>query len=346
MKRKLIVVSSIALAAVAAIYILARPPRAIVITGIVTTDEVIVSSQIQGRLQQLLVKQGDTVHSNQLLAVIQPQEWKADMAYYSKSVQQMASQVDQARADLQFQEDLTSNQIQQAQANLSVAQAQVVEARADLDNATTIYKREEGLYKKGVDSAQAFEQARDVYEVDKARVESSVKAAQAAESGVALARANQGQVAARRAAVDAMEHQQAAADAQKERAQARLDYTEIRAPGDGIVDVRAALQGEVVSPSQGIVTLIDPDNLWVRADVEETYITRIHLGDKMTARLPGGSQREGTVFYKGVDADYATQRDVSRAKRDIKTFEIRLRCDNRDRALAVGMTAYVPLELK
>jgi HlyD family secretion protein len=44
-----------------------------------------------------------------------------------------------------------------------------------------------------------------------------------------------------------------------------------------------------------------------------------------------------------VDADYATQRDVSRTKRDIKTFEIRLRCDNRDRKLAVGMTAYVNL---
>ena len=58
-------------------------------------------------------------------------------------------------------------------------------------------------------------------------------------------------------------------------------------------------------------------------------------------RLPSGAEREGTVFYRGVDADYATQRDVSRTKRDIKTFEIRLRCDNADRSLAVGMTAYV-----
>ena len=59
----------------------------------------------------------------------------------------------------------------------------------------------------------------------------------------------------------------------------------------------------------------------------------------------GETQREGTVFFRGVDADYATQRDVSRTKRDIKTFEIRLRCDNSDLALAVGMTAYVALPL-
>jgi len=37
---------------------------------------------------------------------------------------------------------------------------------------------------------------------------------------------------------------------------------------------------------------------------------------------------------------------VSRTKRDIKTFEIRLRCDNSDRSLAVGMTAYVAMPLK
>jgi HlyD family secretion protein len=42
---------------------------------------------------------------------------------------------------------------------------------------------------------------------------------------------------------------------------------------------------------------------------------------------------------------FATQRDVSRTKRDIRTFEIRLRLDNKDRRLALGMTAYVLLPL-
>jgi HlyD family secretion protein len=112
-----------------------------------------------------------------------------------------------------------------------------------------------------------------------------------------------------------------------------------------MVDTRAALQGEVVNPGQAIVTLINQDNLWVRADVEETYVDRIHIGDKLRVKLPSGVEHEGTVFYRSVDADYATQRDVSRTKRDIKTFEIRLHCDNRDRSLAVGMTAYVRFPL-
>jgi len=109
------------------------------------------------------------------------------------------------------------------------------------------------------------------------------------------------------------------------------------------VDVRAARVGEVVTAGQALVTLIDPDDLWVRADVEETYIDRVRVGDKLTVRLPSGDEREGTVFYRGADAGYATQRDVSRTKRDVRTFEVRLRLDNHDRRLALGMTAYVML---
>jgi multidrug resistance efflux pump len=346
MKRRIpiIIVVATVLVAVIGYFSLSRP-REIVLTGIVTTDEVIVSAEIQGRLQALLVNQGDVVTNGQLLARIQPQEWQADMAFYANAEQQTAAQVDQAEADLRFQESQTSNQIAQAEATLASARAQVIQAEADLDNANLTFKREEDLYKRGVDSIQAFDQARTTYDATKARVDSLGKQAQAAEAAVALAKSNADQVAARRASLQAMEHQRAAAAAQKEKAGVRLGYTEIRAPVDGIVNVRAALPGEVVNPGQGIVTLINPDDLWVRADVEETYIDGVHIGDQLPVRLPSGAELTGTVFFRGVDADYATQRDVSRAKRDIKTFEIRLRCDNHDRRLAVGMTAYVVLPI-
>ena len=86
---------------------------------------------------------------------------------------------------------------------------------------------------------------------------------------------------------------QAAAAAQRTKADVRLAYTEIHAPIDGIVDVRAARVGEVVNPGQPIVTLINPDDLWVRADVEETYIDRVRIGDTLTVRLPSGDERDG-----------------------------------------------------
>lgn len=345
MNRKFVILVLIAAIAGGVYYFNARPPSEITLTGIVTTDEVIVSSEIQGRLQQLSVNQGDAVTNQQLLAIIQPQEWRADMAYYSSSEQQSAALVTQAEADLKFQESQTSNQVKQAEANLASVEAQITQARADLEIASLNFKREEELVKKGVDSAQAFDQVRTTRDSAVARVESLNKQALAARAGVALAKSNEEQSAARRATLQASKHQLQAMGAQKEKAQVRLNYTEIHAPADGIVDARTALQGEVVNPGQAIVTLIDPNNLWVRVDVEETYIDRVRLGDKLTVRLPSGAQVEGTVFYRAQDADYATQRDVSRIKRDIKTFEIRLRCDNHDRRLAVGMTAYVTLPL-
>jgi multidrug resistance efflux pump len=325
--------------------LLSRAPK-VVITGMVTTDSIIISSEIQGRVQQLLVKQGDAVKRGELVATIQPQEWKADMTFYVNTERQWEAQVTQAAADLKFQEAQTSSQIRQAEANLASAQAVVLQAEADFENANLTFKRQDDLHRQGVESAQSFDQARTGLEAAKAHVESLRKQALAAEAAVALAKANAEQVAVRRAALEATQSQLAAAAAQKQRAKVRLDYTEIRAPIDGIVDVRAALAGEVVTPAQAIVTLINPDDLWVRADVEEGLIDRIRLGEKLPVRFPSGIVREGTVFYRGVDADYATQRDVSRTKRDIKTFEVRLRCDNADRRLAVGMSAYVNLPPK
>jgi HlyD family secretion protein len=283
-KRKIpLVILSLAVVAGGIYYATTRQPGEIVLTGMVTTDEVIVSSEIQGRLQQLLVKEGVVVTNGELLAQIQPERWQADMAFYASSEQQSS--------------------------------ADLVQAQADSENTRLNFERINGLYTNKVESVQTYDQARTAYEAAQARVESVKKQIQAAA-------------------------------AQKEKAKVYLNYTEILAPTNGIVDTRAALPGEVVNPGQAIVTLINQDDLWVRADVEETYMDRIHLGDQLPVKLPSGALREGTVFYRSVDADYATQRDVSRTKRDIKTFEIRLRCDNADRSLAVGMTAYVTLPLK
>jgi RND family efflux transporter MFP subunit len=282
--RKIVLILLVLAAAAGGIfYAFTRPSREILLTGIVTTDEIIVSPEIQGRLQRLLVQEGDTVTNGELLALIQPETEQANMAFYASSEQQSA--------------------------------ADLAQAQANLENTRLNFERIQGLYSNNVESVQTYDQARTTYESAKARV-------------------------------DSVNQQIQAAAAQKEKAAVQLGYTRIFAPTTGIVDTRAALQGEVVNPGHAIVTLIDQDNLWVRADVEETYIGRLHLGDRLPVKLPSGATREGTVFYRSVDADYATQRDVSRTKRDIKTFEIRLRCDNRDRILAVGMTAYVTLPLK
>ena len=179
---------------------------------------------------------------------------------------------------------------------------------------------------------QQLEQARTALAVARANVAALARQIDAERAAVQLAKASADQVAIRRTQVAASRQQQAAANAQRSKADVRLAYAEIHAPIAGIVDTRAAREGEFVNAGDPVLTLIDPDNLWVRADVEETYIDRVRTGDKLNVRLPSGEVRQGTVFYRGADAGFATQRDVSRTKRDIKTFEIRLRVDNTDAA--------------
>ena len=316
-------------------------PVPLVLTGIVTTNDVVVSPQIAGRITQLLVKEGDAVKADQRLAVLDPGELQQEEAFYSASAEGASSQVQESAAALRFQERQVGDQILQAEANLAAAESQRMAAQAELDNARVSFERAERMSKEGVVSQEQLDQARTAYQVAQSKIASLEKQIDAQRAAVALARTNADQVSIRRSQLQGNQKQQAAAAAQRAKAGVRLAYAELHAPIDGIIDVVAARVGEVVTPGQPVVTLINPDDLWVRANVEETYIDRIRIGDKLTVRLPSGEEREGTVFYRGVEAAFATQRDVSRTKRDIKTFEIRLRVDNRDRRLAVGMTAYV-----
>ena len=341
--RPLIILAVLIGAGYAAYRYVNRPPTELVLTGIVTTNDVVVSPQIQGQIGRLLVKEGDTVTTDQLLATIEPGEATADLSYYANNAEGFVDQVAQAEAALRYQERQTSDQITQSEATLASAEAQQASAAADLENARLSFERNQKMSAQGIVPVEQFDQARTAYDSAKAKLDSLKKQVDAARAAVALARSNAEQVAMKRSQLHSNQHQVAAAAAQKTKAEVRMSYTEIHAPISGIVDVRPVRVGEVVTPGQPIVTLINPDDLWVRADVEETYIDRVRIGDTLTVRLPSGDERQGTVFYRGADAGFATQRDVSRTKRDIKTFEVRLRCDNKDRRLAVGMTAYVLL---
>lgn len=310
--RKRIVILAIAIVLAVSAWVFQRNhiPDAINLTGIVTTNDVIVSSQVTGRLTKLFVDEGSEVQPDQVVATLEPGELQADRAYFARSADAMSSQVAASEAEL------------------AASLAQRSEAQAMLADAKRQLERNERLLKSDYMSEKEVEASRTAFNVAQARAEAADQ-----------------QVATKRSAVTALKQQQSAARAQTEKASVRLSYSEIRAPIGGTVDVRAARVGEVVAAGQPIVTLVNPDSLWVRADVEESYIDRVRLGDHLAVVLPSGAQLPGTVFYRGVDAEYATQRDVSRIKRDVKTFQVRLRVDNKERRLAVGMTAHVLLPI-
>jgi HlyD family secretion protein len=328
-------------AAIGAYYTLRARSPVLTLTGLVTTDDVIVSAQVAGRINTLSIESGQTVTAGQVLAVIAPDELQADRAYYGHVAESSAAGVVQNEAALRVLQQQTDAELRQAEATLGAAVASQAGAAADLENATSVYERSRQLQRGGLVSAEALDQARTAYDAAQARVRALTGQTDAARAAIALAKANLEQVAVRRGQIVASRAESSAALAQRDKAAVRLAYTEVRAPVAGIVDVRAARQGEVVTAGQPIATLINPDDLWVRVDIEETYIDRVRLGDHLSVTLPSGDVRDGTVFYRAADGGFATQRDVSRTKRDIRTFEVRLRVPDPDHRLAVGMTAYV-----
>jgi multidrug resistance efflux pump len=199
------------------------------------------------------------------------------------------------------------------------------------------------LFDAGVAAAQDRDLALAAKQASDAAVRSLEDQVRAVEAQVAVATANRKQLDVQQSDLAATRAQLQQARADKATADVHLGYTKIFAPLDGIVSVRAARQGEVIQVGQPIVTVLDVDHLWVQADIEETYIDRVGLQQLIKVQFPSGNVVDGTVIFKGVESDFATQRDVSRTKRDIKTFEIKVSIPNSGRTLMSGMTATVLL---
>ena len=115
-------------------------------------------------------------------------------------------------------------------------------------------------------------------------------------------------------------------------------------PIAGKVNVRAARQGEVVAAGTPIVTVTDLTQTWVYAPLPETEADAVKLGDSLRVVMPSGATLQGKVIAKSAEGDFATQRDVSRRKRDIETIRLKLLIANPGESYVPGMLAevYIP----
>jgi multidrug resistance efflux pump len=235
----------------------------------------------------------------------------------------------------------TSSDVANAQAKVSSAKAQLLQAKATLDRTESDSRRAIALAKAGIASDQERVQAETNLQAAQATVQAQEQLVRAAEAELNSAIARTQQANAAKSTVASTEADVKSAIAQKNQAAVRLGYTNVYAPVSGTVSVRAARQGEVVNIGAPIVTIVDLNDTWARVAIPETYADRIGYGDVLRVRLPGGTVMSGKVFFKGVEGDFATQRDVSRRKRDIKTIVLKVRMDNPKGAFVPGMTAEV-----
>ncbi len=323
-----------------AYYIISTPSKKdLVLIGTVDSNQVIVSPQMEGRITKLLVDEGTQVKQGDLIAELDPLELQAEDRAAAANITSLSHKVSEMQSTEQATSGATTSSVANARAKLASSKSQLAQAEATLVRTESDSRRTIELAKQGVASEQDSVQAQSNLNAQQATVQSFKDQVGAAEADLNMAIANTNQAPAAKSTVESMRADLANAEEQRKQAEVRLGYTKIYAPVTGTVSVRAAREGEVLTAGQPIVTVVDLNDTWVRAAIPETQADHIGLGDTLRVRLPGGTITSGKVFFKSAEADFATQRDVSRTKRDIKTIILKVRLDNPKGAYVPGMTA-------
>jgi multidrug resistance efflux pump len=312
--------------------------------GTVDANEVVISSRIPGRIKTLTVDEGNDVKAGQLIATIQSD----DLAAARKAAEAAASSQHykmQGASDTERQtQGSMSSQVINAEAQVRAAQAALLQAQAQYEHQRADTSRAVALAKQGIVSQQSQEEQVTSLDAAHAAVDSAKENILAAQAMLKVATANtiQAQAAAKTVAATRGDFENA--QALLNQAQVQLDYSQIFSPIAGKVNVRAARQGEVVAAGTPIVTVTDLTQTWVYAPLPETEADAVKLGDSLHVVMPSGASLQGTVIAKSAEGDFATQRDVSRRKRDIETVRLKLLIPNPGELYVPGMLAevYIP----
>jgi multidrug resistance efflux pump len=321
-----------------------RPSADLQLIGTVDANEVVVSSKIPGRIQTLLVDEGQDVKAGQLIAVIESEDLAAARkAAEANAASQKGKLGETVETEHQTRGE-TSSATVNAEAQLRSARAALAQAQANYDHQLADTSRIVALAQKGIMSEQARDDAATSLQATKAAVDAARENVAAAEASLRQARAHEllTNVAAR--TVDSTRDEVENARALAQQAQIQLGYAQVYAPVSGKVNVRVARQGEVVAAGAAIVTIMDLTETWIYAPLPETQADAVQLGDSLRVVMPSGATLQGKVINKAAEADFATQRDVSSRKRDIRTVQLKLLIDNPEMRYVPGMTAevYIP----
>lgn len=263
-------------------------------SGTVEATEADLGFQIPGRVLEIAPREGDMVSGGQELARLDLGEMEAARAAAAAALAGAEARLAELRRGARPQE------LAQAEAGARAAEQRVDDARRDAERARA-------LFAGGAVSRQALDKAETALELAEA-------ARRQADEALALVR--QGPRTETLQAQEAMVEQ---ARANLARADASLAHGVIVAPFPGRVTVRHREPGETVSPGSPVLTLLDPDDRWVRIYVREDQIGAVQVG--MAAEIFSDTYPDrayqGEVTFIGSEAEF-TPRNVQTTEERIK----------------------------
>jgi HlyD family secretion protein len=325
------------------IWYLVTVPRSgdLQLIGTVDANEVIVSSKIPGRIEKLTVQEGDHVEAGQLIAVIESNDLQAALEASQATAASNRAKLNGTIETEKQTRGETSSAANSAEAQLAAAQASLAQAQAQYEHQQADTSRTVALAAQGIMSAQARDEQETALAANKAAVDAAQQNLAAARANLRQARAHELLTVVSARTVEQTRADEANARALANEAQVETGYAQIVAPVSGVVNEWAARQGEVVAAGTPIVTIMDLKQTWVYAPLPETQADSVKLDDSLRVVMPSGATVYGKVIAKAAEADFATQRDVSRRKRDIETVQLKLLIPNPGEEFVPGMTAHV-----
>lgn len=292
-----------------------------------------VGSQVSGNIKALYADFNTKVKQGQLVALIDPQIFQAQVDQASGAAASMHSAVVAAQA-----------QVTRAQADVSSAKAGrnnlisvLARDRANAVNAEIQWQRSEDLFRQGVVSKQDHDSARASYEASQAQITADQSQIDAADHNIQAVEAQVQVAVTQMSAARAQERQSQAALRQ---AAISLEHTRILAPVSGTVIARYMDVGQTVAASFQAPTIFniaqDLTKMQVDTSVDESDIGSIRTGQTAAFTVDA---YPGTTF-KGVVTDV---RKAPINAQNVVTYDVVIAVPNPDLKLFPGMTANVSI---
>lgn len=326
------------------------------------------SSKISGRVASIFVREGDRISVGQTIAMLDQDDPRSNLENAQAGLSSAFARLSQARTNARVTKIQTEAAIEQAKANLSSAQSRlavaktpqrtqerlvaenrVASAKANLDNAVSNYKRNAILLKEGAISPSAFDPIKSAYLVAKADYKSAqeqlsmikeggrLEDVSAAENAVAVAkqelitaRANASQNMLRAEDVKSAAASVDQAKAAVAIAKQQLENTYIKSPIAGQISSRTVDPGQVVSPGQAMVTVVNMGSLYFKGDVSENALGNVQVGQLVKVKVDA---LNGSTFQGSVAQIYPSGSTVNR------NFSVRINLSSRIGKVKPGMFA-------
>jgi HlyD family secretion protein len=328
MKKLLLFLIILVAAVIAVAYIYPRwttkreASNTLTLSGNIEAHESLVSFKVTGRIVELPVEEGQWVEAGTLLA-------RLDDADYRQKID-----IDDANLKVR-ESNLALTLAGSREQEIKAAHAAVLDAQADLQEKKLDDERARRLFARDAISAQ-----------DRDLADTALKRATAAYES-AQQRYDQIKEGSRKEDIRIAQANVAAARQSLGLSRINLDYTRLLAPNAGVISVRQAELGEVVSPGTPIVTLSDLDHVWLRAYIAEPDLGKIRWGQDATLTTDTfpGKKYHGRISFISSTAEFTPKSVQTYKERVTLVYRIKIDVDNPNHELKPGMPADANIKL-